>query len=89
MTKHHWQLWKREEAERKEKEAPAKLFFTIGIKGEKRGKIISVLDLEVRYKGTFTPYPQFIGGMSDDFIKALKDYEKNPITSFLAKECGS
>ena len=82
-------VWKREEAERKGKEAPAKLFFTIGIKGEKRGKIISVLDLEVRYKGTFTPYPQFIGGMSDDFIAALKDYAKNPITSFLAKECGS
>jgi len=82
-------VWKREEAERKGKEAPAKLFFTIGIRGEKRGAFISVLDLEVRYKGTFTPYPQFIGGMSDDFIKALKDFAKNPVNSFLSKECGS
>ena len=71
MTKHDWQYGK----EKKLKEKERKLLLVLQhliyniIKGEIRGKIISVLDLEVRYKGTFTPYPQFIGGMSDILLR--------------------
>jgi len=35
---------------------------------------IKVLDLQVRYKGRFTPDPQFQGGMSQEF-KALLEKE--------------
>jgi hypothetical protein len=45
----------------------AKVFFQL-----KRGSI-SVLDLELRYKGDFNPQPQFQGGLNPDFKKLLTD----------------
>ena len=65
---------KRDDATDKGNEPPAKLFFTIGLQG--KSKFHDVLTLEVRYKGTFSPWPQFLGEMSDDFIKALKSAPK-------------
>jgi len=32
---------------------------------------IDLLDLEVRYKGSFTPDPQFQGGLTPEFKKLL------------------
>jgi len=77
--------FKRDEAERKGKEPPAKLFFTIGVEG-KSGKFYDVLFLEVRYKGTFSPWPQFLGGMSDEFMNKIKS--ANEVFKFTA-DCGS
>ena len=62
--------FKRSEAEKKGKEPPAKLFFTIGIEG--KSKFHNILFLEIRYKGTFSPWPQFLGGMSDEFMSKIK-----------------
>lgn len=66
---------KRTEATDAGREPPAKLFFTIGIQGNK-GSAHNVLNLQVRYKGTFSPWPQFLGEMSDEFIQMLKDNKK-------------
>jgi hypothetical protein len=58
------------EKKRKQKGGPpGKIFFQVGI--EKSNKFWSVLDMEVRYKGSFTASPQFIGGMSKSFEKEL------------------
>ena len=48
----------------------AKLFFQL-----KRGDLI-LLDLEIRYKGQFTPQPQFQGSLNPQFKAVLE------------KECG-
>lgn len=63
--------WKRTEASKAGRAAPAKLFFTVGIEG--KSDFHPVLDLQIRYKGTFTPWPQFIGGMTDYFINLIKE----------------
>ena len=57
---------KRKDAENKGNAPPAKLFFSIGI-GD-----IDLLALEVRYKGSFSPSPQFIGGITKTFEKLLE-----------------
>ena len=44
----------------------AKIFLQL-----KRG-ILVLLDLEIRYKGQFTPQPQFQGTLSQKFIEFLK-----------------
>jgi len=54
------------------KSSAAKIFFKL-IKGNAQKKL-DVLDLEVRYKGSFTPKPQFQGGMNKKF-KTLLDKE--------------
>jgi len=54
-----------------EKSDAAKVFFKL-VKGT--SPQIKVLDLQVRYKGRFTPDPQFQGGMSQEF-KALLEKE--------------
>ena len=72
---------KRTSAENKGNAPPAKLFFTIGI-----GKF-DVLDLEVRYKGSFSPSPQFIGGITKSFEKALES-EDDKIQYEFGKACG-
>ena len=78
------QDFKRSEAIEKGNEPPAKLFFTIGITG-KSSKFHPVLDLEVRYKGTFSPWPQFLGSMSPYFIdQILKKHD-----TVVMKDCGS
>ena len=48
-------------------EPPAKLFFVVGI-GD-----VDLLELEVRYKGSFSPSPQFLGGVTKTFIKTLNE----------------
>jgi len=45
----------------------AKIFFQL-----KRGRLI-LLDLEIRYKGSFTPQPQFQGTLNPMFKQLLKD----------------
>jgi hypothetical protein len=45
----------------------AKIFLQL-----KRGNVI-LLDLEIRYKGAFTPQPQFQGTLNDGFKKLLKE----------------
>ena len=57
---------KRKDAENKDKAPPAKLFFIVGIGDH------DILDLEVRYKGSFSPSPQFLGGITKSFEKALE-----------------
>lgn len=45
----------------------AKIFFKL-----KRGTV-NILDLELRYKGSFNPQPQFQGTINDEYKKLLKD----------------
>ncbi len=61
-----------QDVEATNKSEAAKIFFKL-IKGNKQKKL-DVLDLEVRYKGSFTPKPQFQGGMNKKF-KTLLDKE--------------
>ena len=60
---------KRKDAENKGNAPPAKLFFIVGIGDH------DILDLEVRYKGSFSPSPQFLGGITKSFEKALESKE--------------
>jgi len=75
--------FKRTEAKDKGKEPPAKLFFTIGVEG--KSKFHNILFLELRYKGTFSPWPQFLGGMSDEFMLLLKEEKKQKT---FTNDCG-
>ena len=52
---------------KKEAADAAKIFLQL-----KKGDIV-LLDLEIRYKGAFTPQPQFQGTLNDDFKKLLKE----------------
>mgnify|MGYP001298289568 FL=1 len=49
------------------KRSAAKVYFILS-KGDK-----PILDIELRYKGSFTAYPQFFATMTTDFKKLLKD----------------
>ena len=61
------EIEKVEKAEKKTgKGPPAKMFFVVNIGG------IPILKFELRYKGSFSPSPQFLGGMSKEFEKILK-----------------
>ena len=71
-------LAKQEAATKDNVGLPAKLFFQIGLQGPTG--FINALDLELRYKGAFSPSPQFIGGISDDFIDILN--QKNQALSY-------
>ena len=48
-------------------EPPAKLFFVVVIGN------VDLLKLEVRYKGSFSPSPQFLGGVTKTFMKKLNE----------------
>ena len=48
----------------------AKIFFKL-VKGSD-SKHITVINLNIRYKGSFTPQPQFQGGISDEFLDLVK-----------------
>ena len=50
---------------------PAKLFFVVGI--DVQGKQVDLLEMEVRYKGSFSPSPQFLGGVTKTFMKKLNE----------------
>ena len=64
----------KEQAKNKEESAPAKIFFDIGVTNEK--KYDDVLNLQIRYKGSFVSSPQFLGGMSSTFEELLKTNSK-------------
>ena len=57
------------EVDKKEtfRRSAAKVYFTLS-KGNK-----PILDIELRYKGSFTAFPQFFATMTTDFQKLLKD----------------
>lgn len=60
-----------QDTEATRKSEAAKIFFKL-VKGDRQ--TISLLDLQVRYKGKFTPDPQFQGGLTTEF-KRLLDVE--------------
>jgi hypothetical protein len=72
---------KRKDAENKGNAPPAKLFFIVGIGNH------DILDLEVRYKGSFSPSPQFLGGITKSFEKALESKDDKVQYKF-GKACG-
>ena len=57
-----------QDTEATQKSEAAKIFFKL-VKGDRQ--TISLLDLQVRYKGKFTPDPQFQGGLTKEFKKLL------------------
>ena len=57
-----------QDIEATQKSSAAKIFFKL-VKGDRQ--TINLLDLEVRYKGSFTPDPQFQGGLTKEFKKLL------------------
>ena len=57
-----------QDTEATQKSEAAKIFFKL-VKGDRQ--TISLLDLQVRYKGSFTPDPQFQGGLTTEFKKLL------------------
>jgi len=57
-----------QDVEATRKSSAAKIFFKL-VKGTTNK--IDLLDLEVRYKGSFTPDPQFQGGLTPEFKKLL------------------
>ena len=54
---------------------PAKVFIDLVWKDE-NGKEVTVANLNIRYKGSYTPSPQFQGTISDEFLNMLSDKEK-------------
>jgi len=58
------------DAEANKKSDAAKIFFKL-VKGS-ASKRITVINLNIRYKGSFTPQPQFQGGISDEFLALVK-----------------
>ena len=58
----------------KEGSKAAKVYFILS-KGE-----IPILDIQLRYKGSFTAMPQFFATMTTDFQKMMKDGECSEIT---------
>ena len=49
----------------------AKVFFTV-VKGAESKDRMPILYIELRYKGSFTAYPQFFAGMTKEFKKFLE-----------------
>ena len=58
------------DVEANKKSDAAKIFFKL-VKGS-ASKRITVINLNIRYKGSFTPQPQFQGGISDEFLALIK-----------------
>lgn len=54
---------------------PAKVFLDLVWKDE-NGKEVTVANLNIRYKGSYTPSPQFQGTISDEFLNLLSNKEK-------------
>jgi hypothetical protein len=76
----------RKAAAKKGNSPPAKLFFVLGIGGHGKTVDHKVLDFQIRYKGSFSPSPQFLGGMTKDFEKALESKDIHLEYNF-AKAC--
>ena len=77
---------KKTDAANDKTEPPAKLFFVIGVgtyplKPEKQ-----LLQLDVRYKGSFSPSPQFVGGLTKAFANKLKTLKHREQYEF-GKDC--
>lgn len=51
---------------------PAKVFLDLVWKDE-NGKEVTVANLNIRYKGSYTPSPQFQGTISDEFLNLLSN----------------
>lgn len=68
---------KRKAAAKKGNAPPAKLFFVIGIGGDGNKLEYELLDLEVRYKGSFSPSPQFLGNMTKQFEEMLESKDSH------------
>ena len=63
---------KKTDAANDKTEPPAKLFFVIGVGTYPLKPEKTLLQLDVRYKGSFSPSPQFVGGLTKAFAKKLK-----------------
>ena len=62
---------KKTDAANDKTEPPAKLFFVIGVGTYPLKPEKTLLQLDVRYKGSFSPSPQFVGGLTKAFAKKL------------------
>ena len=76
---------KRLAASKKGNAPPAKLFFKIGI-GTSNKLDYDILNLEVRYKGSFSPSPQFLGVMTKEFQTILESKDEHKEYKF-GKAC--
>ena len=56
---------------KKEAANAAKLFYKLGIKS--KGKQITILDVELRYKGDFKQSPQFFATISEEFVTQIHE----------------
>ena len=63
---------KKTDAANDKTEPPAKLFFVIGVGKHPIPPDKQLLELDVRYKGSFSPSPQFLGGLTKAYAKKLK-----------------
>jgi hypothetical protein len=63
---------KKTDAANDKTEPPAKLFFVIGVGTYPLRPEKQLLQLDVRYKGSFSPSPQFVGGLTKAFANKLK-----------------
>ena len=59
---------------------PGKIFFEVGV--GQGIKFKSALDIQLRYKGSFTAAPQFIGGMSKKFENLISDLKDKDVYEF-------
>ena len=62
---------KKTDAANDKTEPPAKLFFVIGVGTYPLKPEKTLLQLDVRYKGSFSPSPQFVGGLTKAFANKL------------------
>ena len=74
-----------DETEKEEESAPAKIFFNIGVK--ESTKYNDLLNLEIRYKGSFQSSPQFLGGMSETLEKLISNTKSKEIEYDFGKAC--
>ena len=63
---------KKTDAANEKTEPPAKLFFVIGVGKYPIPPDKQLLELDVRYKGSFSPSPQFLGGLTKAYARKLK-----------------
>ena len=77
---------KKTDAANDKTEPPAKLFFVIGVGTYPLKPEKTLLQLDVRYKGSFSPSPQFVGGLTKAFAKKLKTLKHREQYEF-GKDC--
>ena len=77
---------KKTDAANDKTEPPAKLFFVIGVGTYPLKPEKTLLQLDVRYKGSFSPSPQFVGGLTKAFAKKLSSLTHREQYEF-GKDC--